>query len=309
MIVETGPLRPILRELDRAEAVTVTAMEGGSLPAFRLDLADGARLVLKTYPDTSAKTPAREAFASAQLPDLGIPVTRYLLIDETKTRLPFRFALTTYLPGVTAHSLGDHPGISTVYRQMGALLRRLHAVPMAGYGSFGSDGMADPVDTNADFMRAVIATTFERFRHFGGDARLTERLRAIIEDRFDDVVMHSTGPVFAHDDLQPGNVIVTHEPDGTLALGGLIDFGNAHATDAVYDLAKCLFCSRHHAPDCAMPFMEGYGPVNHPDSEGAVSYYTLLHRMMMWWWLRHLGDIAADEPCDLIDDLQATADA
>jgi len=309
-IVETEPLQPVLRELGMAEAVAVVAMEGGSLPIFRVDLADGTHLVLRTYPDTSAKTPAREAFAAAQLPDIGVPVTRYLLCDESRSRLPFRFALTTYLPGVTAQNLRHHPGIPGVYREMGVLLRRLHAVPMPGYGSFDAHGLADPVGSNAKFLRAVIDRTFERFGHFGGDPVLTESLRAIVEMRFDDVVTHSAGPVFAHDDLQPGNVLVTPAADGTLHVSGLIDFGNAHATDAVYDLAKCLFCSLHHAPDCRTPFMEGYGTVDHPDPAGAIAYYTLLHRMMMWWWLRHIGAIAKpDEPSDLIDDLRVMAAA
>jgi Ser/Thr protein kinase RdoA (MazF antagonist) len=308
MIVSIEQLQPVLHELNMGEVVAVVEMEGGSSPVFRIDLVNGKCLVLKTYTEGRGKTPEKEAFAAAQLRNLEIPVTRYLMLDETKTRLPFRFAVATYLPGVTADALKDHPGISSVHREMGALLRKLHSVRMPGYGHIGASGISRPVQTNAEFLRAIIADAFERFRDFGGDAVLARRLRVIVEDRFEDIVTHSAGPVFAHDDLHPGNVLVTKTADGTLALSGLIDFGNARAADAIFDLAKCLMCSMHQAPNCRKPMLEGYGAIDHPDPEAALWYYTLLHRVIMWWWLRHIGVIpTANAPSGLIDDLQAMA--
>ena len=310
MIVSISQLQPVLRDLDLGEATAITEMKGGSSPVYRIDLGNGEQLVLKTYTDLRAKTPAKEAFAARQLRDLGIPVTRYLMLDETTTRLPFRFALTNHLPGVTAGSLKHHPGISAVYRDMGALLRQLHTVRMQGFGAFDADGVRAPVATNAEFLRALIVDAFERFRHFGGNELLATQLRRILDSRFDQVVTQSAGPVFAHDDLHPGNVLVTEAADGTLALSGLIDFGNAHAADAVHDLAKCLFCAMHEAPNCRMPMLEGYGAIGHPDPEGALWYYTLLHRVIMWWWLRHVGIIATtDAPSGLIDDLREMAES
>jgi aminoglycoside phosphotransferase (APT) family kinase protein len=310
MIVGIEQLRPVLRELNMGEVVAVAELEGGGSPVFRIDLAGGERLVLKAYPDGGGQAPTREAFAASQLRDLDIPVTRYLVLDETKARLPFRFAVTTYLPGVTADALKDHPDISSVHFEMGALLRKLHSVRMPGYGHIGASGIITPVQTNAEFVRAIIADAFARFRHLGGDAVLAGRLRKIVEERFEDIVTHSAGPVFAHDDLHPGNVLVTETAVGKLALSGLIDFGSARAADAVFDLAKGLFCSMHLAPDCRKPMLEGYGAIGHPDPEAALWYYTLLHRVIMWGWLRHLGVIpTADAPSGLIDNLQAIAGA
>jgi aminoglycoside phosphotransferase (APT) family kinase protein len=129
-------------------------------------------------------------------------------------------------------------------------------------------------------------------------------LQSLAESQFDAIVPHSMGAVFAHDDLHPNNVLAVERPDGQLELSGLIDFGNAQAADAVFDLAKCLFCSAHEAPGCRGPMLEGYGPIDHPDPTGALRYYTLLHRVIMWWWLRHVGVIPSpDAPSDLIDDL------
>ncbi len=240
-------LRPVLRELGVAEPTAVTSMEGGSAQVFRIDLEDGGKLVLKTYPDDRPWAPGKDKYAAGLLSGLDIPVTRYLVLDETKTRLPFRFAITTYLPGVTADSLKDEPDIADVYRQMGALLKQLHSVKMPGYGHVNSRGVIAPVATNAEFVRAVAEETFRRFREYGGDAELARKLELIVEERFD-LVTHSSGAVFAHDDVHPGNVLVERDAQSKLRLTGLIDFGNARAADAAYDLAKSIFCSVHQAP-------------------------------------------------------------
>jgi hypothetical protein len=88
-----------------------------------------------------------------------------------------------------------------------------------------------------------------------------------------------------------------------LKLTGLIDFGNAHAADAVWDLAKILFICAHDAPEAPALIREGYGLVDDPDPEGALRFYTVLHRVIMWWWLRHVGIIKDGEHNALIDDL------
>ena len=306
MKLDARQLQSALSALEIGEIVAVAEMAGGTSPVFRLDLADGKQLVLKVYPDDRPFTPARDAYAAAQVRNLAIPVTRYLVVDETREKLPFRFAVTNHLPGVAAKVLKDHPDIASVYQQMGALLRKLHAIRMPGYGYLEANGIVSPVATNAEFLRTVIAGAFERFLHFGGDAVLAGRLRVLVDEGFDSVAGHSVGPVFAHDDLHPGNILVSEADDGTLSLSGLIDFGNARAADAVWDLAKCLFCSDHDAPGSRKHILAGYGAIDHPDPAGALSYYTLLHRMIMWWWLRHVGVIpTADAPSGLIDDLRA----
>jgi Ser/Thr protein kinase RdoA (MazF antagonist) len=48
--------------------------------------------------------------------------------------------------------------------------------------------------------------------------------------------------------LQQGNVLAEYGTNGSLQLTGLIDFGNARAGDALFDLAKTLFCCTHEDP-------------------------------------------------------------
>jgi Ser/Thr protein kinase RdoA (MazF antagonist) len=149
--------------------------------------------------------------------------------------------------------------------------------------------------------------SFDRFRHFGGDEALAQRLEAIAADHAS-VIRHSVGAVFAHGDFQPNNVLAARDDDGRLRITGLIDYGNARASDPICDLAKTLFCSEHDALGSRAPILEGYGPIDHPDPEAAIWIYLLMHRLIMWWWLRHIGVIRPGERHDLLADLERMAE-
>jgi hypothetical protein len=89
-----------------------------------------ARSCSKIYADEPQWIVAKEPLVAGWIGrQAGLPIPRWLRVDESRTRIPFRFALTTWLPGGTVRSLIGAPGIDAAYRQMGALLRRLHAIP------------------------------------------------------------------------------------------------------------------------------------------------------------------------------------
>ena len=286
---------------------SVTELAGGSRPVFRLDLTNGTSLIVKTYDQPEVGKPAREAYATALLDGLGLPVTRYLMVDESRANAPFAFAIVTYLAGETAASLAGDPEISAVYRQMGALLRKLHTVRLPAYGVFDGSGIVDPLAANVDFVRRQAAKAFAQFRRYGADEPLVQQLEQIFATHLD-LAGHSTGAVFAHDDLHHRNVLVTRDRCGHLEISGLIDFGNAHAADAVSDLAKTLFMAEHDAPEAIAHIRAGYGPIDHPDPEGALWFYMLLHRVVMWWWLRQVGVIADGEHSALLENLREMAE-
>lgn len=272
---------------------------------FRVSFSNDKSVVLKTYGDNAAG-PGREAFAAAQLKHIDLPITRYLLVDDSKNHLPVRFAVTNYLPGIMAGSLKTHPDIESLYRQVGAAVRQIHTVNMPAYGHFDANGIVDPTPSNAQFIRRLIEHSFERFAAMGADPSLSRRLRESVEDHFDRVVPYSAGPVLAHDDIYPNNILVLGSETDRLDLSGIIDFGNAKAADALFDLAKCLFCFEHDAPGSTPHILDGYGAVDHPEPALAFWYYTLLHRVTMWWWLRHVGIIpTADAPSGIIDALSS----
>jgi Ser/Thr protein kinase RdoA (MazF antagonist) len=302
--LELKQVRAIVRDLDSAlDPVGFARLHGGVSDVYRIDLAGAENpLVLKIYADEPAWIVAKEALVAGWIGErAGIPTPRWLRVDERRTCIPFRFALTTWLPGVMVRSLIGVPGIDAAYRQMGELLRRLHAIPMTAYGYIVADGIRRPQPTNDEYMRSAFNQVFRQFREQGGEETLTRRLEGAAQSRFD-LLQYSAGPVFCHDDLQQGNVLAEHGRNGSLQLTGLIDFGNARAADALFDLAKALFCCAHEDPRSRQSVLAGYGEINHPDPEEALWLYTLFHRVVMWCGLTRSGD-TSDGPAGLLRDL------
>jgi Ser/Thr protein kinase RdoA (MazF antagonist) len=302
--LELEQVRAIVRDLDRTlDPVGFARLHGGVSDVYRIELAgDEKPLVLKVYGDEPAWIVAKEALVAGWIGErAGIPIPRWLRVDERRTCIPFRFALTTWLPGVTVRSLIGVPGIDAAYRQMGELLRRLHAIPMTAYGYIVADGIRRPQPTNDEYMRSAFNQAFWQFREQAGEETLTRRLEEKAQSRFD-LLQYSAGPVLCHDDLQQGNLLAEYGTNGSLQLTGLIDFGNARAGDALFDLAKALFCCAHEDPRSREPVLAGYGEINHPDPEEALWLYTLFHRVVMWCGLTRRGD-TSDGPAGLLRDL------
>jgi Ser/Thr protein kinase RdoA (MazF antagonist) len=305
--LELEHVREIVRHVDRRlDPVGLARLDGsgGVSDVYRVDLAATQDpLILKIYADEPAWIVAKEALVAGWVGErAGVPIPRWLWVDERRTCIPFRFALTTWLPGVTIRSLIGAPGIDAAYRQMGQLLRRLHTIPMTAYGYIVADGIWRPQPTNDEYMRSAFNQAFRHFRERGGEEILTRRLEEKAQSRFD-LLDYSGGPVFCHDDLHQGNVLAEHGRNGSLQLTGLIDFGNARAGDALFDLAKALFCCTHEDPRSREPLLAGYGDINHPDPEEALWLYTLFHRVVMWCGLTRRGDTSGG-PAGLLRDLE-----
>lgn len=309
--LEKETVQRLVQSLDPALVASGFArLEGGSTEVYRIDLVGFERepLVLKIYPDEPEWGPSKEELVAGWLKDLMPPVPRWLHVDETRGILPLRYALLTLLPGRSLRYWMAEPDIEQAYRQMGELLRRIHAVPMPAYGYLRGGGIDRPVSANADYMTSAFEDVFRRFRNLGGGPDLARRLQHLAEGSFD-LLDGGDGPVLCHDDFHQGNVLALRDDASRLQLSGLIDFGNARAADKLFDLAKALFCSAHEDPRSYRPILEGYGPVGHPDFERALWLYSLFHRMSMWCWLTKLGLDPTDQngPGGLIRDLLAMA--
>ncbi|HUO11140.1 MAG TPA: aminoglycoside phosphotransferase family protein [Caulobacteraceae bacterium] len=280
----------------------IQRLHGGSTEVYRIDVDGGEPLVLKLYGEPISWLPRKEQLAVGWFAErLDFATPRWLALDESRELLPVRYALTTFLAGGAVADLIGKVDLADIYRQMGALLRRIHAIPMPAYGYVTDIGIVDPKPTNAAYMDFAFQEAFDLFRRQGGDADLAGRLERIAADRA--ALSASAGPVLCHDDFHQANLLAIRDHDGSPRLCGLLDFGNVRAADPVFDLAKTLFIMAHQDPDSREPFLAGYGPLDHPDPERALWLYTLYHRVMMWSWLRRFGD----SPDALLEDLKAMA--
>ncbi|MDR6666393.1 aminoglycoside phosphotransferase family protein [Rhizobium sp. 1399] len=115
-------------------------LHGGSTEVYRIDLAGANRepLVLKIYPDEPEWGPAKERLVAGWCAELTALVPKWLEIDESRSLLPLRYALLPLLPGRSLRDWMAEPDIENAYRQMGELLRRIHAMPMATYSARGA---------------------------------------------------------------------------------------------------------------------------------------------------------------------------
>jgi len=305
--LDLGTARSIVAALDGSlRPQAVRRLHGGSTEVYRIDLARGADpIVVKIYRDEPQWAPAKEALVAGWLAEgVDLPTPRWLRLDESRRLLPHRYALTTWLAGQPVRAMMAEPGVVGLYRQMGAWLKRLHGLPMPAYGYVLADGVASPQVTNADYMDEAFEDAFRQFAAHGGDAALARRLERALRPRLP-LAAASAGPVFAHDDFQPGNLLAARDASGALALTGLVDFGNARAADPLFDLAKALFCCTHEDPRIQAPLLAGYGAIDHPDPQGALWLHTLYHRLIMWSWLTRQGDGHGGRP-GLLRDLEAS---
>jgi Ser/Thr protein kinase RdoA (MazF antagonist) len=285
-------VRPVVADHDASlQPIGVSRLAGGSTEVYRIDLAgDAPPLVLKLYDDGSPWYAAKEALVARWIGGAApIAIPQWLAIDETRSRLPLRHALITWLPGQPMRSFIGAAGTAGAYRRMGTALRALHTIPMAGYGYILRHGIERPQPTNAAYMADAFEGVFRRFRDHSGDAELTRTLEEAVQPRFDLLTLCG-GPMLLHQDFQPGNVLAERRAHGELALTGLIDFANARSGDPLMDLATALSCCTHEDPTSRAPLLEGYGPVDHPDLEGALWLYTFYFRLTLWTWLMDIGD-------------------
>lgn len=280
--LDLAHLAPVLANLQFAAPVAAESLHGGGEPHWRVTLADGSDLVVRSFPP--GEFPLYEAYASRLLSGLDLPVKRYLHFDDSRAYLPFDYALTNYIAGRPVRDFAGDADISDLHRQMGALLRQLHEIRLPAFGRLGTDGPTGPARFD-QWLDRHIPDVFRDFRAKGADEALASALEEhIAAHRY--VLYRSTGAVFAHNDFHPGNVLAERGADGKLRLTGLIDFGSAVASDATSDLAKALFIGNHEMPGSNPALLEGYGPVDHPQPDEALRLNLMLHRVIMWAWIR-----------------------
>ncbi|HZY68428.1 MAG TPA: phosphotransferase, partial [Devosia sp.] len=118
--IDQRQLNAALEAFGLGTLAAVTELHGGAARSFRIDRVGDVPLVLKVFDDVVPDATAKETFAAKLLHDADVPHTRFLAVDDTRSRLPFRFTLANYLPGERLVLFKNEPDVSDLYRQMGA---------------------------------------------------------------------------------------------------------------------------------------------------------------------------------------------
>ncbi|HLZ20503.1 MAG TPA: aminoglycoside phosphotransferase family protein [Ktedonobacterales bacterium] len=216
----------------------------------------------------------------------NIPNSGVIAADVTYAHWPWRYMISTYLPGhawmAVRPKLNDAE-LRAAHRQMGEAVAILHGVPFPQFGEVTPDGT---VPFGAPYLSALT----ERVRRRVANPRHAELFLSLVRERaalFADVDKAS----LTHEDLNPNNILF-HNEKGQWILSGILDFESAWAGCSESDLAR-LELWRGMAGD---GFWEGYRSVR--QAPPSYPLRRLLYQLL--WCLeypsttqRHVADTRA----------------
>ncbi|HEV8636338.1 MAG TPA: aminoglycoside phosphotransferase family protein [Chloroflexota bacterium] len=205
------------------------------------------RLVFRfpRHPTGIADLPREARILRAVGPRVPLPVPDPLYVSLDEPEVGKVFVGYPMIPGQplwreTLDAIADAPALEALGEQIGAFLRRLHAVPVADV--LPDEAAAfDPLA----FWRDLYAGIERRlFGHMRPDARAATARR--FEAFLADPASAAFRPALVHGDFGTGNIL--HDPV-RLAATGVIDFGHAGVGDPAVDFAAL--------PWTPPPFFEG----------------------------------------------------
>ncbi len=160
-----------------------------------------------------------------------VPTFEVLASDVSYRDWPWRYLVTTHLPGVawptvSAPFMGS---AHQTYHDLGQAVAHLHHITFPAFGEIDADGS---VHRGMSLLEALE----DRAKHRVADPRHVALFASVLQDRaslFDDV----TQPALCHEDLNPTNILLQQE-DGFWRLSAILDFDSAWAGDPESDLAR-----------------------------------------------------------------------
>jgi hygromycin-B 7''-O-kinase len=238
--------------------------EGSVTGAYRIEFADAgsAPVVLKIYADESGWPAAKEARALRFLTGHGFGISpRVLAFSGSADALGGRPCLVCSLrPGRMLTDLDPELTRAQryeVYRQLGAVLKRLHAIPARGYGDVNGQ-IRHPLPDNCAYMTRMLRRYLRGFRANGGDPALAGQLAAHVT-RHAPAFAACSRPAYCHGDLHEDNLLAEVAEDGTCLLTGLLDPDNMHAGDPLMDFVRLDAFSVHGDTTKIAGLLSGYG--------------------------------------------------
>jgi hygromycin-B 7''-O-kinase len=271
------------RVLERAgvHAVPVTigsSHEGSKGNVFIVGCDDGSAFAVKIYDSQFTERMLKEHSLYRLLESKQLPLPRIHGISERDDELGCAVLVMSVVEGVPLLDvLPDLPQqqLLSVYRQIGAMQRKLHEVTFDRF-SLLIDVAADGHDDNVGLMAERTAAALAEFREHSG----SESMAAMLERHFavnSMLFARCKQAVLCHNDFHEANVLVDLA-QGEIKISGLIDFEHALAADPLFDLAKTQNHARRGSPETLAALVEGYGPL--PDDwRRPFALYELFHAL------------------------------
>jgi fructosamine-3-kinase len=257
------------------EVSAAEQLSGGSFGSvWRVDLADGRRVVLKSAPESSAKLLIYEAGMLAEeanylrlaAPVAGAPTADLLFVND-------EYLFMSFLPGVPLADLPDALDTADIRAQCGAAIARLHGVTGDRFGYHG----ARPHASNwPDAFAAMMEAIFEDAEVW--DVQLPVPPAAVRSSLATNHALLAaiTTPRLLHFDLWDGNVLVDAG-----ALSGLVDGERYLVGDPLLDFASpALFQDMLADPD--HPFARGYAQVRPLKIDDGVRRRLWLYQLYLY---------------------------
>jgi len=233
---------------------------------FVVDLADGARLVLKAGPSAEI---AAEAWACQRLTALGGPVPDVIVVDLDTTRLGLPFLILTFMEGTPSSDGG-------IARDAGKWFRLVHAVELSGWGpvvvAADHTGTSHGRGRHQTWREAIVAALSGLPALVAAgvlDEPLADAARDLVS--VEDLLSYRGPGVLLHNDLKPAHLFGVS--DGRRRqLSAIIDWGDASVGDPAAELARLSMSG----PTVTTAFLEGYRVRINADLSERLARYRLL---------------------------------
>jgi aminoglycoside phosphotransferase (APT) family kinase protein len=289
-----------------ARVVGVEPINGGAVSGvYEVLCADPLQnAVVKVYDRDAGWRLSKEISVYRLLRDNGVAEIPKLLGGAGSDGLLGQpYLLMSRLPGTSVGQISEalpESELAEVYRQMGALLARLHGISQEAYG-YRTTEIIDPQPTNEAQMTATLKRASQKYLDATGDRELYEAAKQYVGERTELFALCAKA-VLIHNDFHEGNVMVTRTPDGPL-LTGLIDVENAMAGDPMVDLSKTHSYSIGDNRVKLDGLFAGYGEVP-VEWERRFRLFQLIHGFELWGFFH--GIDVQDQLDPLAEEMRAT---
>ncbi|MBA2470341.1 MAG: aminoglycoside phosphotransferase family protein [Chloroflexia bacterium] len=270
-----GSIRTLLYAFEPASELLRVARPGqGFVNDVYFLTTSRSDLVLKAFDDEAgAWKPHKELAICSLMRELDIPSPSVLLVDSTKTIVPFIYSLSERIDGDVYSDVLSSLSVDEnrrIYRQLGDYLGRLHLTTFSRFGDVRCQdgelvvGPAHELDRDAagrlqgpfatwlDMHREIVNTRLKLMRGTAF-ADLVPRIGTYLQNHHAEIDCDIV-PRLLHMDLHPGNILIR---DGQMA--AILDVEESVVGHNEYDLMRTELANfRDRDPAYERAFMDAY---------------------------------------------------